>query len=146
MPIVTTGAIAPTFPGIRGQFNNLVEPAKHERSQAQERRLVFRKMSYAIHGLSIATASSVLLWTVGGGGDAPLPPLASAATKSEKQDKNSPQGDAPDSEPATGGRPHQEETKTVSLDYFSTPWAKVLMDLAEQTHSELVVDRVRRPL
>jgi general secretion pathway protein D len=115
------------------------------------RRLVFRPMSLAIHSLSLATASSVFLWSLGGGFDAPLPPMASAATKAEKSEKDAkpekPTGKkkaepAPESVPSAIGSSPEAEIPAVKLNYMSTPWQKVLEDLATSTNSELVMNRV----
>ena len=68
----------------------------------------------------------IIPYAAGGGFDAARPTVASAATKPDKsKDTTS------NSDPATGTRTHESETRTVSLDYFSAPYAKVLMDLAE---------------
>jgi len=102
------------------------------------RRPVFRPMSLAIHSLSLATASSVFLWTMGGGFDTPLPPLASAATKTTKSEKNQPSGNVPESVTESD----EAETATVKLNYTAASWPKVFQDLAMATESELVMDHV----
>lgn len=104
-------------------------------------------MSLAIQSLSLATASSVFLWTLGGGFDTPLPPMASAATKSAKSDKDSkPDKSATDEVAAMGptasGNSPEAELPTVKLNYMSTTWEKVIKDLALSTQSQLVMDRV----
>lgn len=105
-------------------------------------------MSLAIHSLSLATASSVFLWTMGGGFDVPLPPLASAATKSAKSEKESkPEAGATAEQvlpagPSAIGTSPESELPTVKLNHVSAPWEKVIKDLAKSSQSELVMDRV----
>ncbi len=88
-------------------------------------------MTLAIQSLSVATASSLLLWTAGGGFDMPSAKLASAGTKFDKASKQS----------ASGFSPEVQE-KTVKLNYFSSPWETVFKDVAEATGSQLIADRV----
>jgi general secretion pathway protein D len=115
------------------------------------RRLAFRPMSLAIHSLSLATASSVFLWTLGGGLDLPLPPLASAATKAEKGTKvdkpsKPAKGEAEEQGPASmgpsaSGNSPEADMRSVKLNYTAVAWEKVIKDLAAATESELVMDR-----
>ena len=113
------------------------------------RRLVFRPMSLAIQSLSLATASSVFLWTLGGGFDAPFPPMASAATKVAKSDKDS-KGDAAKeskesttvSTPSAIGHSAEAEMRSVKLNFFNATWEYVLKEVATQSQSELIMDRV----
>jgi general secretion pathway protein D len=111
---------------------------------SSSKRRGFRPLTVAIQGLSLATASSALLWTMGGGFDTPLPPLASAATNSEKPDKRGKsEKTEPDPAELSGvGTPQESETPTVKLNYMSSPWAKVIQDVARKTESQLVMDRV----
>ncbi len=88
-------------------------------------------MTLAIQSLSVATASSLLLWTAGGSFDMPSAKLASAGTKFDKASKQS----------ASGFSPEVQE-KTFKLNYFSSPWETVFKDLAEATGSQLIADRV----
>ena len=89
-------------------------------------------MILAIQSLSVATASSLLLWTAGGGFDGPHPKLASAGTKFEKPVRPS----------ATNIAVEVQERK-VKLNYFlGTSWDKVFQDVAEATGSQLIADRV----
>ena len=88
-------------------------------------------MTLAIQSLSVATASSLLLWTAGGGFEMPSAKLASAGTKIDKASKQS----------ASGFSPEVQE-KTVKLNYFSATWETVFKDLAEATGSQLIADRV----
>lgn len=113
------------------------------------RRLVLRPMSLAIQSLSLATASSVFLWTLGGGLDVPLPPMASAATQPEKaNDAQQAAKSAKSQETAVAAGPNavgnspEAALPTVKLNYMSAPWEKVIKDLAKSTQSELVMDRV----
>ena len=103
-------------------------------------------MSLAIQSLSLATAASVFLWTLGGGLDVPLPPMAAAATKSTKTEKESKAekfaGSVTASTPTAIGNSPEAELPAVKLNYMSTPWEKVIKDLALATQSELVMDRV----
>ncbi len=117
-------------------------------------------MSLAIQSLSLATASSVFLWTMGGGFDTPLPPLASAATKAPPSEKNPPEKSA-ESATMTGRMPiprsdknppeksvesaaasDEAATGTVKLNYTAATWDKVLRDVAKATGSELVMDHI----
>ena len=88
-------------------------------------------MTLAIQSLSVATASSLLLWTAGGGFDLSHPKLASAGTKFEKASRVSASGVAPET-----------QEKTVKLNYFSSPWETVIKDVAFATGSQLIADRV----
>lgn len=112
------------------------------------RRHVFRPMSLAISSLSLATASSLFVWTLGGGLDLPLPPLASAATKAEKAKADKPtKGDKAEEGPtpmgpSASGNSAEAEVPSVKLNYTATSWEKVIKDLAAATESELVMDRV----
>ncbi len=114
----------------------------------KSRRLAFRPMSLAIHSLSLATASSVFLWTLGGGFDTPLPPLASAATKSAKTEKETtPKTETKAEEPLSAGpsavgTSPEAEIPSVKLNHISATWEKVIKDLAKQSQSQLVMDRV----
>ena len=114
----------------------------------KSRRLAFRPMSLAIHSLSLATASSVFLWTLGGGFDTQLPPLASAATKSSKSDTEaSPKSQSKVEEPISAGpsaigTSPEAELPSVKLNHVSATWEKVIKDLAKQSQSQLVMDRV----
>ncbi len=145
LTIAMTGAIAPTFrvPGPLDHFWN--RHSMNPQSRTSHRQ-VFRPMSLAIQSLSLATASSVFLWTLGGGFDAPLPPMASAATKTAKADKDSKADKAGDEPVATGpsavGNSPEAELPSVKLNYMSTTWEKVIKDLALSTQSQLVMDRV----
>ena len=103
------------------------------------RRPIFRPMSLAIQSLSLATASSVFLWTLGGGFDTPLPPMASAATKAPKSDKKAP---PPEKSTETATDSDAVETPTVKLNYTAVTWDKVLQDVARATGSELVMDHI----
>ena len=110
------------------------------------RRLVLRPMSLAIQSLSLATASSFFLWTVGGGFDAPLPPLASAATKPSKSDKDSKPEKSEDAVTSSGpsaiGSAPESDVACVKLNYTAVSWERVIKDVANATQSELVMDRV----
>ncbi|MBC8113906.1 MAG: hypothetical protein H7062_05990, partial [Candidatus Saccharimonas sp.] len=102
--------------------------ARNPRSERTAR----RPMILAIQSLSVATASSLLLWTAGGGFDGPHPKLASAGTKLEKP-----------ANPSASGISAEVQERKVKLNYFlSTPWEKVLKDVAEATGSQLIADRV----
>ncbi|MBS0203027.1 MAG: hypothetical protein JSS49_09035 [Planctomycetes bacterium] len=113
------------------------------------RRLVFRPMSLAIQSLSLATASSVLMWTLGGGFDAPLPPMASAATKASRTDKE-PKGETAResresttvSTPSAIGHSAEAELRNVKLNFFNSTWEHVLTEVATQSQSELIMDRI----
>ena len=95
-------------------------------------RTVRRPMILAIQSLSVATASSLLLWTAVGGVDGPHPKLASAGTKISKP-----------ANPSASGISAEVQERKVKLNYFlSTPWEKVLKDVAEATGSQLIADRV----
>ena len=104
-------------------------PSKDRASRTD--RSVRRPMTLAIQSLSVATASSLLLWTAGGSFDMPSAKLASAGTKFDKASKQS----------ASGFSPEVQE-KTFKLNYFSSPWETVFKDLAEATGSQLIADRV----
>eukprot|EP00456_Euglypha_rotunda_P030246 TRINITY_DN235_c3_g1_i1.p1 TRINITY_DN235_c3_g1~~TRINITY_DN235_c3_g1_i1.p1 ORF type:complete len:1362 (-),score=437.23 TRINITY_DN235_c3_g1_i1:12906-16991(-) len=118
-------------------------------NKPMSRRLTIRPMSLAIYSLSLATASSVFLWTLGGGLDLPLPPLASAATKPDKATKGEKpaKGDKGEEEgpasmgPSASGNSAEAERLTVKLNYTATSWEKVIKDVAVATESELVMDR-----
>ena len=99
--------------------------------QSRTDRSVRRPMTLAIQSLSVATASSLLLWTAGGGFDLSHPKLASAGTKFEKASRVSASGVAPET-----------QEKTVKLNYFSSPWETVIKDVAFATGSQLIADRV----
>ncbi len=99
--------------------------------QPRKDRSVRRPMTLAIQSLSVATASSLLLWTAGGGFDMPSAKLASAGTKFDKASKQSASGFSP-----------EVQDKTVKLNYFSSPWETVFKDVAEATGSQLIADRV----
>jgi len=89
-------------------------------------------MILAMQSLSVATASSLLLWTAGGGFDLPLPKLMSAGTKHEKP-----------SQPKAAGISAEAQDRKVKLNYFlGTPWEKVLKEVADATGSQLIADRV----
>ncbi len=91
-----------------------------------------RPMILAIQSLSVATASSLLLWTAGGGFDGPLPKLVSAGTKIEKP-----------ANPSASRISAEVQERKVKLNYFlGTSWEKVLKDVAEATGSQLIADRV----
>ncbi len=90
-----------------------------------------RPMILAIQSLSVATASSLLLWTAGGGFDGPHPKLASAGTKLEKT-----------AHPSATNIAVEVQERKVKLNYFSSPWDKVFNDVAEATGSQLIADRV----
>lgn len=109
-------------------------------------RQVFRPMSLAIQSLSLATASSVFLWTLGGGFDTPLPPMASAATKTAKSDKDSKAEKSAEEPVAAGpsavGNSPEADLPSVKLNYTAANWEKVIKDLALATQSQLVMDRV----
>ena len=111
------------------------------------RRQVFRPMSLAIQSLSVATASSVFLWTLSGGFDLPLPPLASAATKAEKPKKGFRDAEplpetTAESVPTAIGNSPEAELPAVKLNHISAPWEKVIRELAKDSQSELIMDRV----
>lgn len=106
-------------------------------------------MSLAIHSMALATASSVFMWTLGGGLDSPSPPVASAATKpakSAKSDKEQKVDQSPetsaDAGPTAIGRPAQADIATVKLNFIATTWDKVLEQIANETNSELIMDRM----
>ena len=90
-----------------------------------------RPLILAIQSLSVATASSLLLWTAGGGFDGPHPRLASAGTKLEKP-----------AHPSASGIAAEVQERKVKLNYFSSTWDKVFQDVAEATGSQLIADRV----
>jgi len=96
-------------------------------------------MALAIQSLSVATASSVFLWTLGGGFDTPLPPLASAATQPEQAESGTSEGVRAAS---AIGNSAEAELPTVKLNYLNATWEKVFRDVARSTQSELIMDRV----
>lgn len=107
------------------------------------RRLALRPMSLAIQSLSLATASSIFIWSLGGGIESALPSLpivAKAATKTEKAaEKNQ---DVAASSPTAIGNAPEAEIPSVKLNYMSTTWEAVIKDVAKHTQSQLVMDRV----
>ena len=99
--------------------------------KSRSERTARRPMTLAIQSLSVATASSLLLWTAGGGFDASHPKLASAGTKIEKPAR-----------PTATSIAVEVQERTVKLNYFSAQWDKVFQDVAEATGSQLIADRV----
>lgn len=113
----------------------------HDNSAGRKRST--RPMTLAIQSLSLATASSVFLWTLGGGFDAPLPPLASAATRpGESRTERDKSDTAPRPGAMAVGTSAEAELPTVKLNYMNATWEKIFRDVAKSTNSELIMDRV----
>ena len=100
--------------------------------KSRTERTAHRPMILAIQSLSVATASSLLLWTAGGGFDASHPKLASAGTKVEKPAR-----------PSATNISVELQDRKVKLNYLlGATWDKVFQDVAEATGSQLIADRV----
>lgn len=92
-------------------------------------------LKQSIQGVSIASAAALMIWGWSNSTVTTVTKVASAASKSTKKtpakDAVSPSQVSP-----------QTQSRTVKLNYFSTPWEKVLKDVAEDTGSQLIADRV----